>query len=90
MRLNWCSRWGCWGRSVPGRSVSYRVRLVPSRDLCGTTPEQFGDLLVRLAPLAEQRRRELAERPDRKRAPGAGRRPFPLWLRLLVALAHLR
>jgi len=45
---------------------------------------------VRLAPLAEQRRHELAERPGRKRAPGAGRRPFPLWLRLLVALTHLR
>ena len=45
---------------------------------------------MRLAPLAEQRRRELAERPDRKRAPGAGRRPFALWLRWLVALTHLR
>jgi hypothetical protein len=45
---------------------------------------------VRLAPLAEERRSQLADRPGRKRAPGAGRRPFPLWLRLLVALTHLR
>ncbi len=70
--------------------VSRRVRLGPSRDLCGTTPEQFGDLLIRLAPLAAERKRVLADRPDRKRAPGAGRAPFPLWLRLLVALTHLR
>ena len=90
LRLIWCSRWGVVGRSVAGMAVSHAVWLVPSRDLCGTTPEQFGDLLVRLAPLAEQRTRELAERADRKWAPGAGRRPFPLWLRLLVALTHLR
>lgn len=62
----------------------------PSRELCGTTPEQFGDLLVRLAPLAEERRRRHADRPGRKRAPGAGRRPNPFWFRLLVALTHLR
>lgn len=71
-------------------TVSHRVRLVPSRDLCGTTPEQFGDLLVRLAPLADERRQRLAERPGRKRAPGAGRQPFAFWLRMLVALTHLR
>ena len=71
-------------------SVSHVTRLGPSRDLCGTTPEQFGDLLVRLAPLAEERKRRLADRAGRERAPGAGRRPFPFWLRLLVALTHLR
>lgn len=68
----------------------HRVGLVPSRGLCGTTEEQFGDLLVRLAPLSVERQRRLSERPDRKRAPGAGRPPFPFWLRLLVALTHLR
>lgn len=68
----------------------HRVGLVPSRDLCGTTEAQFGDLLIRLAPLALERQRRLADRPDRKRAPGAGRRPYPFWLRLLVALTHLR
>jgi hypothetical protein len=45
---------------------------------------------VRLAPLAEERRRRLADRAGRVRAPGAGWRPFPFWLRLLVALTHLR
>jgi hypothetical protein len=66
------------------------VRLGPSRELCGTTPEQFGDLLIRLAPIAEQRRRSRADRPGRQRAPGAGRPPKPFWLRLLVALTLLR
>lgn len=66
------------------------VAIGPSRDLCGTTPEQFSDLLIRLAPLSEQRRAERADRPGRKRAPGAGRRPRPLWFRLLVALTLLR
>lgn len=71
-------------------AVTHVVRLGPSRELCGTTPEQFGDLLVRLAPLAEQRRRDVADRPGRRRAPGAGRPPKPFWLRLLVALTLLR
>lgn len=47
-------------------------------------------LLERLAPLVAERRRRLADRPGRLRAPGAGRQPFPLWLRLLVALTLLR
>jgi len=47
-------------------------------------------LLERLAPLVEARRRLRAERPGRLRAAGAGRPPFPLWLRLLVALTLLR
>lgn len=71
-------------------SPSRSVRLVPSRDLCGTTPEEFAVLLERLAPLVEERRRRLADRPGRRRAPGAGRPPFALWLRLLVALTLLR
>lgn len=71
-------------------AVSHRVALVPSRELCGTTPQQFADLIVRLAPIAEQRRRELADRPGCRRAPGAGRPPRPFWLRLLVALTYLR
>lgn len=71
-------------------AVTGVVGLGPSRDLCGTTPEQFGDLLIRLAPMAEQRRRERADWPGRRRAPGAGRPPKPFWLRLLVALTLLR
>jgi transposase-like protein len=62
----------------------------PSRELCGTTEEQFGELLAALAPLAEEDKRLREERPDRKRRPGAGMRPRPFWLRLLVALTHLR
>jgi len=71
-------------------SPSRSVRLVPSRELCGTTPEEFAVLLERLAPLVVERRCRLADRPGRLRAPGAGRPPFALWLRLLVALTHLR
>ena len=71
-------------------AVTRVVRLGPSRALCGTTPAQFGDLLVRLAPIAEQRRREREVWPGRRRAPGAGRPPRPFWLRLLVALTLLR
>jgi len=71
-------------------AVTHVVRLGPSRELCGTTAEQFADLLVRLAPIAEERRRGLADRPGRRRAPGAGRPPKPFWLRLLVALTLLR
>lgn len=71
-------------------AVTHVVRLSPSRELCGTTAEQFADLLVRLAPIAEERRRCLADRAGRRRAPGAGRPPKPFWLRLLVALTLLR
>lgn len=71
-------------------AVSHRVALGPCRELCGTTPGQFADLIVRLAPIAQQRREELADRPGRRRAPGAGRPPRPFWLRLLVALTYLR
>lgn len=71
-------------------SPSRPVCLVPSRELCGTTPEEFAGVLERLGPLVEERRRRLADRPGRRRAPGAGRPPFPLWLRLLVALTLLR
>jgi DDE superfamily endonuclease/Helix-turn-helix of DDE superfamily endonuclease len=66
------------------------VAIEPSRDLCGTTPEQFGELLTRLAPAWEEMRRARAERPGRLRAPGAGPKPTALWVRLLVALTHLR
>jgi hypothetical protein len=66
------------------------VRLDPSRELCGTTPEQFADLLVRLAALAEEARRARQDRPGRRRAPGAGQKGAPFRLRLLVALTHLR
>jgi len=66
------------------------VAIEPSRDLCGTTPEQFAELLTRLGPTWETARRVRAERPGRLRAPGAGAKPVPLWLRLLVALTHMR
>lgn len=66
------------------------VVLEPSRDLCGTTPAQFADLLVRLGPLAEAAKTAREDRPGRKRAPGAGRKPAAFWLRLLIALTHLR
>jgi hypothetical protein len=71
----------------PARRV---VVLEPSRELCGTTLEQFGDLLKRLAPLAEEDRRRRQDRPDRRRRPGAGPKPKPFWLRLLTALTLLR
>ena len=46
--------------------------------------------MVRLGRLVEERKRRLADRPGRVRAPGAGRRPFLFWLRLLVVLTRLR
>lgn len=66
------------------------VVLQPSRALCGTTEEQFADLLVRLAPLSVAAKQRREDRPGRRRAPGAGQKGAPLWLRLMVALTHLR
>lgn len=66
------------------------VKLEPSRELCGTTLVEFGDLVVRLAPFAEDRKRRREDREGRRRAPGAGQKGAPFWLRLLVALTHLR
>jgi len=66
------------------------VKVRPSRSLCGTTVEEFGDLLVRLAPLVDAARDRRLDRPDRKRARGAGVKPMPFRFRLLVALTHLR
>jgi hypothetical protein len=66
------------------------VVLRPSRDLCGTTEAQFAELLVRLAPFAAAAKTRREDRPGRKRAPGAGQKGAPLWLRLMVALTHLR
>ncbi len=71
--------------------TKYRwAKLVPSRDLCGATPAEFAELIERLAPLWEQRRRELEARPDRKRAPGAGRKPTPFWVQLLATMTMWR
>lgn len=64
--------------------------LEPSRDLCGTTPEQFAALLEALAPFVVAERNERDNRPGRKRKAGAGRKGAPFWLRLLIALTHLR
>lgn len=66
------------------------VALEPSRELCGTTPAQFADLMERLAPLVEAEYLARGERPGRKRRLGGGDKPNPFWLRLLVALTHLR
>jgi len=66
------------------------VVLRPSRDLCGTTEAQFAELLVRLAPLAVSAKARREDRRGRQRAPGAGQKGAPLWLRLMVALTHLR
>ena len=66
------------------------VKMKPSRPLSGTSPTEFADLLVRLAPLVEADKPDREDRPDRLRAPGAGRKPAPFSLRLLVALTHLR
>jgi hypothetical protein len=66
------------------------TKIRPSRALCGTTPDEFGDLLVRLAPLVEPARALRLARDDRVRAPGAGMKPRPFRFRLLVALTHLR
>lgn len=66
------------------------VKVTPSRALCGTTPTEFGELLVRLAPLVDQVRDQRLARDDRVRAPGAGMKPRPFRFRLLVALTHLR
>lgn len=68
----------------------HAVLLKPSRDLCGTTPEEFGGLLTRLAPLVNDERKERDERPERKRAPGGGAKPNAFGFRLFVTLTHLR
>ena len=66
------------------------ARLTPSRDLCGTTPEEFARLVEGLAPFVEARRYQLADRPGRLRAAGAGRRPKPFWVRLFATLTMWR
>lgn len=66
------------------------VKIKPSRSLCGTTPAEFADLLTALAPFADADKHDREDREGRVRAPGAGRKPKPFSLRLLVALTHLR
>ena len=66
------------------------VKIGPSRDLCGTTPAQFAELVERLAPMAEIAKRTREMRGGRVRAPGAGRKPRAFAQRLLVVLTHLR
>jgi hypothetical protein len=66
------------------------VKVRPSRVLCGCSPDEFAALLVELAPVAEQDKRAREDRPGRMRAPGAGAKPQPFSVRLLVALTHLR
>jgi hypothetical protein len=66
------------------------VKIGPSRELCGTTPAQFAELVERLAPMAEAAKRSRENRAGRQRVPGAGRKPRPFEQRLLVVLTHLR
>lgn len=70
--------------------VRHVAVLEPSRELCGTTPAQFADLIERLAPLVEAEYLARGTRPGRRRRLGGGDKPNPFWLRLLVALTHLR
>jgi len=77
-------------RRVLGSRCRHVVVLEPSRDLCGTSPAQFADLLERLAPLVTAEYEARGERPGRQRALGGGDKPNPFWFRLLVALTHLR
>jgi len=77
-------------RRVTNRCYSRVTVLEPSRDLCGTTPAQFADLLERLAPLVEAEVLARGERPGRQRRLGGGDKPNPFWFRLLVALTLLR
>lgn len=66
------------------------AKLVPSRDLCGASPEEFAGLIQRLAPVWEQRRRELADFEGRQRAPGAGRKPTAFWVQLFATMTMWR
>lgn len=77
-------------RRVTDRRYSRVAVLGPSRDLCGTTPEQFADLLGRLAPLVDAEYLARGQRPGRQRRLGGGDNPNPFWFRLLVALTYLR
>lgn len=81
---------GWWGRDAGGVNGRYPTVLGPSRALCGLHPREFGEVLVRLAPLVEELRAQRLARPDRKRAPGAGGKPKAFGQRLLVGLTHLR
>ena len=65
------------------------VLWTPGRDLCGLDNDEFADLLVALAPLEIADRDARAQRPGRRRAPGAGRKPYPFGFRLLVGVTHL-
>lgn len=71
-------------------TTSCVVRIGPSRELCGTTPEQFDQLLARLDPMAVAAKTARENRPGRRRAPGAGQKGRPFAFRLLVTLTHLR
>lgn len=77
-------------RRVTNRCYPRVTVLEPSRDLCGTPPAQFADLLKRLAPLVEAAVLARGERPGRQRRFGGGDKPNPFWFRLLVALTLLR
>jgi hypothetical protein len=81
--------------------VGYTVAMISKRPsrftaaelrwLCGVSPEQFGELVVRVGPRWEQERLERLSGRQRRRAVGAGRRyELVFSARLFVTLLHLR
>jgi hypothetical protein len=70
-----------------------RLRRSPAnfRALTGLGPAEFDALLARVAPAYEQARSRRADRPGRRRGPGAGRKfKTPLCDRLLMLLIYYR
>lgn len=72
--------------------TNYRWRKVePSRDLCGASKEEFARLMDQLADSWKRNRaQELASRPNRQRASGAGRKQTPMWVQLLATMTMWR
>lgn len=62
------------------------------RALFGLTPAALGELLIGVLPvLVEQRQQQQAQRPERKRAPGGGRkRGLAPYQEVLLTLVYLR
>lgn len=62
------------------------------RALFGLTPAALGELLIAVLPvLVERRQQQQAQRPDRKRAPGGGRkRSLAPYQEVLLTLVYLR
>lgn len=71
-----------------------RVQSVPApvlRELTGVTVGQLARLIEEVGPVWEAERAERLDRPDRKRAPGAGRKhTLAFGARLVMVLMYLR